>query len=93
MIAVFAQRHQIGQSACPSHNGAKDARRTTSDVAVNVALPVMSYYGNDLSELSEKPLDVMDRTDVVNQTRVVDRFIVSIVFLSKVILLVHRKSL
>jgi len=31
-----------------------------------------------LSELSEKPLGEMDRTDVVNQTRVVDRFMKNI---------------
>jgi len=35
-------------------------------------------FTENLSELSEKPLAEMDRTDVVNQTRVVDRFVKNI---------------
>jgi len=36
---------------------------------------MLEKFTENLSELSEKPLAEMDRTDVVNQTRVVDRFI------------------
>lgn len=35
---------------------------------------MLERFTENLSELSEKPLAEMDRTDVVNQTRVVDRF-------------------
>lgn len=35
---------------------------------------MLERFTENLSELSEKPLNEMDRTDVVNQTRVVDRF-------------------
>jgi len=35
---------------------------------------MLEKFTEKLSELSEKPLSEMDRTDVVNQTRVVDRF-------------------
>jgi ariadne-1 len=35
---------------------------------------MLEKFTENLSELSEKPLAEMDRTDVVNQTRVVDRF-------------------
>lgn len=36
---------------------------------------MLEKFTEKLSELSEKPLSEMDRTDVVNQTRVVDRFL------------------
>lgn len=39
---------------------------------------MLERFTENLSELSEKPLDQMDRTDVVNQTRVVDRFMKNI---------------
>ena len=39
---------------------------------------MLERFTENLSELSEKPLDKMDRTDVVNQTRVVDRFMKNI---------------
>jgi len=39
---------------------------------------MLEKFTENLSELSEKPLNEMDRTDVVNQTRVVDRFIKNI---------------
>lgn len=39
---------------------------------------MLERFTEDLSELSEKPLDQMDRTAVVNQTRVVDRFMKNI---------------
>lgn len=35
---------------------------------------MLERFTENLSELSEKPLQEMDRTDVVNQTRVVDKF-------------------
>mmetsp|Transcript_16792 Transcript_16792/g.26193 ORF Transcript_16792/g.26193 Transcript_16792/m.26193 type:complete len:577 (+) Transcript_16792:125-1855(+) len=35
---------------------------------------MLERFTENLSELSEKPLSDMDRTDVINQTRVVDRF-------------------
>jgi ariadne-1 len=35
---------------------------------------MLERFTENLSELSERPLAEMDRTDVVNQTRVVDRF-------------------
>jgi len=35
---------------------------------------MLERFTENLSELSEKPIAQMDRTDVVNQTRVVDRF-------------------
>ena len=35
---------------------------------------MLERFTENLSELSEKPISDMDRTDVVNQTRVVDRF-------------------
>jgi ariadne-1 len=35
---------------------------------------MLEKFTENLSEQSESPLDKMDRTDVVNQTRVVDRF-------------------
>mmetsp|Transcript_110043 Transcript_110043/g.318120 ORF Transcript_110043/g.318120 Transcript_110043/m.318120 type:complete len:496 (-) Transcript_110043:110-1597(-) len=39
---------------------------------------MLERFTEVLSELSEKPLNEMDRTDVVNQTRVVDRFVKNI---------------
>lgn len=39
---------------------------------------MLERFTENLSELSEKPLGDMDRTDVVNQTRVVDRFMKNI---------------
>mmetsp|Transcript_15401 Transcript_15401/g.17109 ORF Transcript_15401/g.17109 Transcript_15401/m.17109 type:complete len:113 (+) Transcript_15401:1-339(+) len=39
---------------------------------------MLEKFTENLSELSEKPLAEMDRTDVVNQTRVVDRFMKNI---------------
>jgi len=39
---------------------------------------MLERFTENLSELSEKPLGEMDRTDVVNQTRVVDRFMKNI---------------
>lgn len=39
---------------------------------------MLERFTENLSELSEKPLEKMDRTDVVNQTRVVDRFMTNI---------------
>jgi ariadne-1 len=39
---------------------------------------MLERFTENLSELSEKPLNEMDRTDVVNQTRVVDRFMKNI---------------
>lgn len=39
---------------------------------------MLERFTENLSELSEKPLHQMDRTDVVNQTRVVDRFMKNI---------------
>lgn len=39
---------------------------------------MLERFTENLSELSEKPLPEMDRTDVVNQTRVVDRFMTNI---------------
>lgn len=39
---------------------------------------MLEKFTEHLSELSEKPLEQMDRTDVVNQTRVVDRFLQNI---------------
>lgn len=39
---------------------------------------MLEKFTEKLSELSEKPLAEMDRTDVVNQTRVVDRFMKNI---------------
>lgn len=39
---------------------------------------MLERFTENLSELSEKPLHEMDRTDVVNQTRVVDRFMKNI---------------
>jgi len=39
---------------------------------------MLERFTENLSELSEKPLSEMDRTDVVNQTRVVDRFMKNI---------------
>jgi ariadne-1 len=39
---------------------------------------MLEKFTEKLSELSEKPLPEMDRTDVVNQTRVVDRFMKNI---------------
>lgn len=39
---------------------------------------MLERFTENLSELSEKPLAEMDRTDVVNQTRVVDRFMKNI---------------
>jgi len=39
---------------------------------------MLERFTENLSELSEKPLAQMDRTDVVNQTRVVDRFMKNI---------------
>mmetsp|Transcript_8770 Transcript_8770/g.17900 ORF Transcript_8770/g.17900 Transcript_8770/m.17900 type:complete len:476 (-) Transcript_8770:1994-3421(-) len=39
---------------------------------------MLERFTENLSEISEKPLDQMDRTDVVNQTRVVDRFMKNI---------------
>jgi len=39
---------------------------------------MLEKFTEKLSELSEKPLTEMDRTDVVNQTRVVDRFMKNI---------------
>ena len=39
---------------------------------------MLERFTENLSELSEKPLDKMNRTDVVNQTRVVDRFVKNI---------------
>jgi len=39
---------------------------------------MLERFTENLSELSEKPLDQMDRTAVVNQTRVVDRFVKNI---------------
>lgn len=39
---------------------------------------MLERFTEGLSELSEKPLDRMDRTDVVNQTRVVERFMKNI---------------
>lgn len=35
---------------------------------------MLERFTEHLSELSEKPLQEMNRTEVVNQTRVVDRF-------------------
>jgi ariadne-1 len=39
---------------------------------------MLERFTENLSELSEKPLLEMDRTDVVNQTRVVDRFMTNV---------------
>lgn len=39
---------------------------------------MLEKFTENLSEQSEKPLDQMDRTDVVNLTRVVDRFMKNI---------------
>jgi len=39
---------------------------------------MLEKFTENLSELSEKPVQQMDRTDVVNQTRVVDRFMKNI---------------
>jgi len=39
---------------------------------------MLEKFTENLSEMSEKPLDQMNRTDVVNQTRVVDRFMKNI---------------
>ncbi|GAX23832.1 ariadne-1 [Fistulifera solaris] len=39
---------------------------------------MLEKFTEHLSELSEKPLEQMNRTDVVNQTRVVDRFLQNI---------------
>ena len=39
---------------------------------------MLERFTENLSELSEKSLADMDRTDVVNQTRVVDRFMKNI---------------
>jgi ariadne-1 len=39
---------------------------------------MLERFTENLSELSEKPLLEMDRTDVVNQTRVVNRFMENI---------------
>lgn len=39
---------------------------------------MLEKFTENLSEQSEKPLDRMNRTDVVNQTRVVDRFMKNI---------------
>jgi len=39
---------------------------------------MLERFTENLSELSEKPLAEMDRTGVVNQTRVVDRFMKNI---------------
>lgn len=39
---------------------------------------MLERFTENLSELSEKPLAEMDRTDIVNQTRVVDRFMKNI---------------
>lgn len=39
---------------------------------------MLERFTENLSELSEKPLQEMNRTDVVNQTRVVDRFVKNI---------------
>ena len=39
---------------------------------------MIEKFTENLSEQSEKPLDKMDRTDVVNLTRVVDRFMKNI---------------
>lgn len=39
---------------------------------------MLERFTESLSEMSEKPLAEMDRTDVVNQTRVVDRFMKNI---------------
>lgn len=39
---------------------------------------MLERFTENLSELSEKPLPEMNRTEVVNQTRVVDRFMKSI---------------
>ena len=36
---------------------------------------MLERFTEKLSELSEKPLDKMDRTEVINHTRVVDRFV------------------
>ena len=35
---------------------------------------MLERFTENLSELSEKPLEQMNRTEVVNQTRVVDKF-------------------
>jgi ariadne-1 len=39
---------------------------------------MLERFTENLSELSEKPIEEMNRTDVVNQTRVVDRFVKNI---------------
>jgi len=39
---------------------------------------MLERFTENLSELSEKPLPDMNRTEVVNQTRVVDRFMKNI---------------
>ena len=39
---------------------------------------MLERFTENLSELSEKPLREMNRTEVVNQTRVVDRFMKNI---------------
>lgn len=39
---------------------------------------MLEKFTESLSELSEKPLSEMNRTEVVNQTRVVDRFMTNI---------------
>jgi hypothetical protein len=40
---------------------------------------MLEKFTESLSELSEQSLDKMDRTSVVNMTRVVDRFVKNII--------------
>ena len=40
---------------------------------------MLEKFTENLSELSEQSLDKMDRTSVVNMTRVVDRFVKNII--------------
>lgn len=55
-----------------------DAELTMQRVRFEHHQEMLERFTENLSELSEKPLAEMDRTDVVNQTRVVDRFMKNI---------------
>lgn len=56
----------------------EDKSRTMQKERFEHHQEMLERFTENLSELSEKPLADMDRTDVVNQTRVVDRFMKNI---------------
>ncbi|KAL7573157.1 hypothetical protein ACA910_018821 [Epithemia clementina (nom. ined.)] len=80
---VFAFYMTSNESGSPSPSNSAVAGGAAASLAMQRERfehhqEMLERFTEHLSELSEKPLNEMDRTQIVNQTRVVDRFMKNI---------------